>query len=82
MTIHGYLVVIESGPQNLSAYIPDLPGCVTTGATAEEVMTNMREAVALHIKGMREDGESIPLPTSIAGGYVTVKKTGDIGGRL
>jgi len=72
MTVHGYLVVIESGPDNLSAYAPDLPGCVTTATTAEEIMLNMREAIQLHLKGMREDGETIPSPTSIAGGYVTI----------
>jgi predicted RNase H-like HicB family nuclease len=57
-----YAVVIESGPNNLSAYVPDLPGCITTGKTVEEVERNIREAVEL--EGMREDGEPIPEPTT------------------
>ena len=59
-----YAVVIESGPNNLSAYVPDLPGCITTGRTVEEVERNMREAIALHLEGMLEDGEPIPEPTT------------------
>lgn len=72
MTVHGYSVIIESGPDNLSAYVPDLPGCVTAGTTVEEIMINMREAIVLHLKGMRDNGEMIPAPTIIAGGYVTI----------
>ncbi len=57
-----YAVVIEQGENNLSAYAPDLPGCVTTGRTREEVERNMREAIELHLEGLREDGEPIPEP--------------------
>ena len=57
-----YAVVIEEGEHNLSAYVPDLPGCVTTGSTLEEIERNIREAIALHLEGMIEDGEPIPEP--------------------
>ena len=50
-----FLVVIEKTKRNFSAYSPDLPGCIATGATREEVEKNMHEAIALHIKGMIED---------------------------
>jgi predicted RNase H-like HicB family nuclease len=59
-----YAVVIEKAASNYSAYVPDLPGCVATGATVEEVESEIREAIALHIDGMREDGLAIPEPTS------------------
>ena len=55
-----FAIVIEEGPNNLSAYCPDLPGCITTGHTVEEIKRNMREAIELHIRGMIEDGETIP----------------------
>ena len=59
-----YAVVIEQAEGNYSAYVPDLPGCVATGATVAEVDEAIREAVAFHIEGLREDGLSIPLPVS------------------
>lgn len=59
-----YVMIIEKGERNYSAYLPDLPGCITTGKTLEEVKQRMREAVALHLRGMREDGLPIPAPTS------------------
>jgi predicted RNase H-like HicB family nuclease len=55
-----YAVVIEDAGDNFSAYVPDLPGCVSTGATVEEVTTNIREAIALHIESLREHGEIVP----------------------
>jgi predicted RNase H-like HicB family nuclease len=61
-----YAVVIEQGPDNLSAYVPDLPGCVTTGKTVEEIERNIREAISFHLEGMREDGEPLPEPTTVA----------------
>ena len=66
-----YLVVIEQAEGNFSAYSPDLPGCVATGKTHSEVEANMREAIQLHIAGLREDGLPIPEPTTSAD-YVTV----------
>jgi len=59
-----YAVVIEKAEGNYSAYVPDLPGCIATGATVEEIETEMREAIAFHIEGMREDGLPVPDPTS------------------
>jgi len=51
-----YLIVVEKGSQNYSAYVPDLPGCVATGKTRKVVEKNIREAIALHLQGMQEDG--------------------------
>ncbi len=59
-----YVMIIEEGERNYSAYLPDLPGCIATGKTLEEVKQRMSEAVALHLRGMREDGLSIPDPVS------------------
>ena len=61
-----YTMIIETGTHNYSAYLPDLPGCVATGKTLEEVRERMREAVELHLAGMREDGLPIPQPTTLA----------------
>ena len=60
-----FAIVIEEGPNNLSAYCLDLPGCITTGRTVEEVKRNMREAIELHIRGMIEDGEPIPVSSTL-----------------
>jgi predicted RNase H-like HicB family nuclease len=59
-----YAVVIEKADANYSAYVPDLPGCVATGATIQEAESQIREAIAFHLDGMREDGLPIPAPTS------------------
>lgn len=59
-----YLIVIEKSDTGYSAYSPDLPGCVSTGATIEETEQNMREAIAFHIDGLKEEGYDIPEPTS------------------
>lgn len=66
-----YLVIIEPADGNYSAYLPDVPGCVTVGDTIEETIENMREALEFHFEGTAEDGDPIPEPTSIAG-YVEV----------
>ncbi len=66
-----YAVVIEKAEHNYSAYVPDLPGCVATGATAEQVEAEIREAIEFHIEGMREDGLPVPEPVS-KGEYVDV----------
>ena len=55
-----YVVIIEKGDENLSAYVPDLPGCVSTGRTLDEVLKNIREAVEGHLEVMREYGDPIP----------------------
>ena len=62
----GYTVIIENAGGNYSAYVPDLPGCVTTGPTIEETLANMREAIEFHLEGMREDGEPIPPARTVA----------------
>ena len=61
-----YAMIIEKGERNFSAYVPDLPGCIATGKTLEEVKRRMSEAVELHLRGMREDGLPVPEPTSLA----------------
>lgn len=66
-----YAVVIENAGTNLSAYVPDLPGCVATGATVMEAEQAIREAIKLHLEGMREDGTPIP-PASSRVDYVEV----------
>lgn len=60
-----YAIVVEKTKNNYSAYVPDLPGCVATGATIEETEREIREAIVLHIEGLIEDGLPIPKPTSI-----------------
>jgi predicted RNase H-like HicB family nuclease len=59
-----YAIVIEKAEGNYSAYVPDLPGCVATGATVAEVESQIREAIAFHVEGLREDGVPIPEPSS------------------
>ena len=61
-----YTVVIEKAENNYSAYVPDLPGCVATGKTRDEVSCNVREAIAFHIEGLREDGLPAPEPQTSA----------------
>ena len=59
-----YAIVIENAGANYSAYVPDLPGCIATGATVEEVEASIRDAIELHLEGMRQDGTPIPPPSS------------------
>ncbi|HEY7543665.1 MAG TPA: type II toxin-antitoxin system HicB family antitoxin [Blastocatellia bacterium] len=59
-----YAVVIEKAENNYAAYVPDLPGCVTTGKTIEETEHQIREAIEFHIRGLREDGLPVPEPSS------------------
>ncbi|MFM1918367.1 MAG: hypothetical protein RLZZ303_1 [Candidatus Hydrogenedentota bacterium] len=60
-----FAVVIENAGSNFSAYVPDLPGCVSTGDTLAEVEQNIREAIQFHLDGMREDGLDIPFPSTL-----------------
>ena len=62
----GYLVVIERAESNFSAYVPDLPGCVATGSTHEEVRKTIGSAIAMHLEGLREDGLPLPQPSASA----------------
>ena len=59
-----YAVVIEKAENNYSAYVPDLPGCIATGATVEEAEQLIREAIEFHLTGLQEDGVPIPQPSS------------------
>lgn len=59
-----YAVVIEKAPTIFSFYIPDLPGCVATGATIEDVEKEIRQAIEFHIEDMRNNGEVVPQPSS------------------
>ena len=61
-----YAIVIEDAGENFSAYVPDLPGCVSTGTSVDEVTEHIQEAIALHIESLREHGEEVPPPTSRA----------------
>jgi len=61
-----FLIVIEKAEENYSAYSPDLPGCIATGETVEEVEKNMYEAIKMHLEGMKEDNINIPSSTAIA----------------
>lgn len=61
-----YTIVIEKSPRNFAAYVPDLPGCVATGATREEVVREIREAIGFHIENLREHGDPVPEPHSTA----------------
>ena len=59
-----YAAVYERAATNWAAYIPDLPGCVTTGKTLEETKRNIREAVELHLESMKDVGEPVPEPST------------------
>jgi predicted RNase H-like HicB family nuclease len=66
-----YAVVIENAGPNYSAYVPDLPGCVAARATLAETGDAIREAIAFHIDGLRQDGTPVP-PPSVKVEYVEV----------
>jgi predicted RNase H-like HicB family nuclease len=70
-----YAVVIEKAAGNYSAYVPDLPGCVATGRTIEEVTREIREAIEFHLDGIRADGDPIPPPSAMSD-YVEVALPG------
>lgn len=60
-----YLIAIEKGENNFSAYSPDVSGCAATGKTVEETIFNMKEALEFHFEGMLEDGETFPIPNTL-----------------
>ena len=62
-----YAVIFEEASSNWAAYVPDLPGCMTTGGTLEETRRNIREAIEGHLATLREFGDPIPKPSSVAG---------------
>jgi len=61
-----YLVVVEKANRNFAAYLPDVPGCVATGKTRDQVLDRIQKALAMHVAGMREDGLPLPEPVSSA----------------
>ena len=60
-----FAIVIEKAGKNFSAYVPDLPGCVATGKTVAETEVRLREAIAMHVSGLREDGLPVPNGSSV-----------------
>lgn len=70
--MYRFLVVIERANENYSAYSPDLPGCIATGATREEAQQNMHEAIEMHVHGLLEDNLPVPEPHASAE-YVAVQ---------
>ena len=61
-----YFVILEKAGENYSPYVPDLPGCITTGKTLEETERNITEAIDLYLDTLRDDGKPIPEPTTKA----------------
>lgn len=61
-----YAVIFEKAKDNWAAYVPDLPGCMTTGETLEQTEASIREAIAGHLATLRELGEPVPEPSSLA----------------
>ncbi|HJZ79374.1 MAG TPA: type II toxin-antitoxin system HicB family antitoxin [Pyrinomonadaceae bacterium] len=59
-----YAVVVEKGENSFGAYVPDLPGCIAAAETREEVLRLIHEAIEFHVEGLREDGQTIPEPSS------------------
>ena len=57
-----YTIVLEKSTNNYAAYVPDLPGCVATGSTEQDVIAEIRQAIALHIESLLERGEPVPRP--------------------
>lgn len=68
--MYKYLVLVEKGKHNYSAYAPDVPGCVSAGDTVDETLQNFQEALKLHLEGMFEDGDVAPPPTIAAAEFV------------
>ncbi len=66
------MVVIERGESSWGAHVPDLPGCVAVGETRDEVINLIREAIALHIDGLKQEGLPVPRPSS-EGEFVDVE---------
>ena len=65
MTVMRYAVVIEKSDQGYGAYVPDLPGVISVGDSQEEVTANIRQAIALHLEGLRDSGDDIPEPKTL-----------------
>jgi len=61
-----YTVIVEKAENGFGAYAPDLPGCIATASTREEVLIQIKEAIEFHIEGLRENGLPIPPPSSVS----------------
>ena len=61
-----YVVIVEEGPTSWGAHVPDLPGCIAAGESRDEVVSLIREAIEVHIEGLRKAGEAVPVPHSEA----------------
>jgi predicted RNase H-like HicB family nuclease len=61
-----YLVIVEKGATSFGAYVPDLPGCIASGESRDEVLQLIRDAIEFHIEDLREDGRPIPEPSSFS----------------
>ena len=59
-----YLVIVEQGPTSFGAYVPDFPGCVAAAESRDEVLALIREAIELHIEGLKTSGQPVPPPSS------------------
>ena len=59
-----YMVVLEQGPTSVGAYVPDLPGCIAVGETEQEALQLIREAIQFHLEGLKQGGQSAPVPHS------------------
>ena len=66
-----YAVVYEQTPRNYGAYVPDLPGCISTGSNWREIQDNIREAIQFHIEGLQENGDAVPEPRMSIGDAMT-----------
>jgi predicted RNase H-like HicB family nuclease len=66
MATSRYAVIFEKSRTGYGAFVPDLPGCVAVAATVEETEELIREAIEIHLEGMREDGEEVSPPTTVA----------------
>ena len=67
-----YIAIYEKTDTGYSAYVPDLPGCITTGVTLDEAKLNMHEAISGHVQAMKEHGEHVPEPTTVAAEQMAV----------
>lgn len=70
-----FLVILEKGKSNYSAYSPDLPGCIAAGKTVEDTLREMRSAIEFHLEGMLENGDKLPKPRSL---NAHIRETGEI----
>lgn len=75
--MYRFLIIIEKAGKNYSAYSPDLPGCVATGETREEVEQNMYDAVEMHVEGLVDDNMKVPEPRAVAE-YLVIKPVAEV----